>query len=184
MKKIKVRKDMEPKMRAIEKWTNGKRVFQNPGEDIIIEKEEELAKFKDFKISEDNRWDGPLTFGFDGNFLKCQKLAVEYYYCGFLQYYDYRVRSNMMDHTVYFKWVDEEKGNKVTSELTIYIWPAPLREKVAVSLQSPDPYVSGEGLTTAPGKAKLSPLAPPPTGGDGGDAVASDPPTGPQPPPP
>jgi hypothetical protein len=182
MKKIKVRKDMEPKMRAIEKWTNGKRVFQNQDEDIVIEKEEELAKFKDFKISEDNRWDGPLTFGFDRNFLKCQKLAVEYYYCGFLQYYDYIVRSDMMDHVVYFKWVDKEEENRVSSQLTIYIWPAPIRKKIS-AVTPEEPKGNKEGSTTVPDKAQLSPLAPPPSGGDG-DSLSSDPPTGPQPPPP
>jgi hypothetical protein len=65
--------------------------------------------------------------------------------------------------------------------LTIYIWPAPIRKKIS-AVTPEEPKGNKEGSTTVPDKAQLSPLAPPP-GGDG-DALSSDPPTGPQPPPP
>jgi hypothetical protein len=144
----------------------------------------------DIKIDDNNLWDGPLKFRFDTggyggykkDIVKCQKSAIEYYYCGFLQYYDTIVRSNMTEHFVYFKWVDEKPiGTKVSSDLTIYIYPPPIKVKEAVAALQ----LKLRGKGPVPETAQLSPLAPPPTGGDA-DAVAvsSDPPTGPQPPPP
>ena len=182
MKKIKLKKDIDPAMRPIERWDSVPGLSK-PNEDmVVIDNEKELGNIKTnhLKLDDEHRWDGPLKFALDPNFLKCQKLAIESYYVGFLQYYDTIVRSGMIEHAVYFQWKDwkdEEKDKKICSQLTIFIWPAPIRKKISPFQHKK----SNGGLAALPEKAQLSPLAPPP---DGGSDATSDPPTGPQPPPP
>ncbi len=67
MKKIKLKKDIDPMMRPIENWTYDKSGFRKPDDGLIIlENESQLGDIKfngpkgDIKINDDNRWDGPL----------------------------------------------------------------------------------------------------------------------------
>jgi len=53
------------------------------------------------------------------NFKPEQRYELEFYLCGWLQYYDEIIRSNGVDHAIYFEWSSQN--------VVVYLYPAPGR---------------------------------------------------------
>jgi hypothetical protein len=90
-------------------------------------------------VDGDNVWDVyPAQ-----NFNDAQKNELEFYLCGWLQYYDEISRSAGIDHQIHFDWSDHD--------VVVYIYPAPGR--------TPFSPLTGPPSATSDPK---SPGAPPP----------------------
>jgi hypothetical protein len=74
-----------------------------------------------------------------------QKNEVEFYLCGWLQYYDEIIRGNSVDHYIHFQWSDKN--------VEVYTYPAPDRTPL-----SPKKVGTPPSTTSDP----KSPTAPPP----------------------
>ena len=138
------------------------RLHPNEVDRLILVEEHQLQKMKD----EDNLWFEKDDFIME--FDACQKIIVEAYYCGFLDYYDEHVRGGLVEHDIHFDW--SVKDGK--SYLKVYLWPAPVREK-------PDSLIRSkvdELKAVESAEPQGSSLAPPP------DSATSDPPPPPNPP--
>jgi hypothetical protein len=124
---------------------------------LILVEEDHLKKIK----HEDNVWFEKDFVSLDAS----QKIVVESYYCGYLDYYDQEVRSGLVDHDIHFEWSLRDGG----SYLKVYIWPAPVRRatvKSEAALRGPFSIKKFEGLVG--GEAivpKDSSFPSPPTGG-------------------
>jgi hypothetical protein len=90
-------------------------------------------------VNADNTWDVYSA----PNYTQDQKDQLEFYLCGWLQYYDQISRSYGIDHSIHFEWSD--------TQVVVYISPAPGR--------TPLSPLTGPPSTTSDPK---SPTAPPP----------------------
>jgi hypothetical protein len=95
------------------------RIHPNETEHLILVSKDQLQK----NIDDENLWSSNQ---FIMDLSPCQKIAVEAYYCGFLEYYGEHARSDMIQHDIHFDWKVEGKK----SVLKVYLWPAPVRKQV------------------------------------------------------
>lgn len=89
----------------------------------VFDDKEQLEKLLEKRR---NMWDrySPAAFHVKSfkDFTIQQKTSFEFYLCGWLQYYDQVVRNNRIDHTIHFKWTDQE--------VFIYIYPPPAKKMI------------------------------------------------------
>ncbi len=76
----------------------------------VFKDQQELEK--QLEVSE-NEWGTYEAYNFNDQ----QKNEFEFYFCGWLQYYDEISRNGGIDHTLYFKWSN--------TDVVVYISPAP-----------------------------------------------------------
>jgi len=105
----------------------------------VFKDQQELKKQLE---NDENEWN---TYEAD-NFNDQQKKEFEFYFCGWLQYYDEISRNGGIDHTLYFKWS--------SYDVVVYISPAPGNSLKPIT----GPPAAGSTLTSDP----KSPSAPPP----------------------
>lgn len=97
----------------------------------------------------ENKWGAYEAKGLS----KAEKASFVYYFCGYLQYYDYVVRGNFINHALYFHWNDKE------GEVVVYIDPKPVREIIKPSIgEAALTAQQGSGVSSDP----VAPKSPPP----------------------
>src|SRR4051812_35055161 len=90
-------------------------------------------------VDDENQWaDFPAP-----GFSQGQRNELEFYFCGWLQYYDEIIRSNGIDHKIHFEWND--------LKVVVYLYPAPGRTPLS-------PLTGPPSATSDP----KSPTPPPP----------------------
>ncbi len=67
--------------------------------------------------------------------------SFEYFFCGYIQYYDYVNRNGCIDHVLHFNW------KKVPGKVVVYICPKPLRAYDPDECPSPSGFSSGSDPT-------------------------------------
>jgi hypothetical protein len=98
------------------------------------------SELKKELIKAENTWDVYSAAPYSS---QDKRNELEFYLCGWLQYYDEIIRSYGVDHKIHFEWSD--------TEVVVYIFPAPGR--------TPLSPLTGPPSTTSDPK---SPTAPPP----------------------
>jgi hypothetical protein len=96
------------------------------------------AELRKELVSSKNEWGVYEAYDFKDE----QKNELEFYFCGWLQYYDEISRNNGIDHKIHFEWSDHD--------VVVYIYPAPG--------SSLNPITAPPATTSDP----KSPTAPPP----------------------
>jgi len=76
------------------------------------------------------------------NFTQEQRNELEFYLCGWLQYYDEISRSAGIDHKIYFEWSDHD--------VVVYIYPAPGRTPLSPLTGPPSTTSDPKSPTTPP----------------------------------
>jgi hypothetical protein len=87
-----------------------------------------------------------FPFGKEESYNAFQK-RYEIFCGGYLFFYDYHVRSGVIDHVLYFRWSPYKRTGKFT--VTIYLSPAPLRKRTKEeSLRISEPELVTEAAST------------------------------------